>query len=530
MTRKKSRREALLLAPVKAGVVLALALSAAVLTSLPGVPQPSTRVWKGYETLLIRADLARPEVLARVVRALGPGVASEITARVSFWDFTGIGDVTVAGMDARIDPSDPRHDRFMDGLPGYFRSPPDSASAAPRAARGFEWSIAYIPARRAAVMDYARLAAVLGLPLRGSWRLAEFDPIECIVSVAALLALAAMLASPFGRGGRARLLAAGSGALLWLPFLLPGGVARLALSLLLIAAWFPVVHTLLLLHGWDEKLLKEARNPLVRFLAAAGAGLVVLLPASSFSPSATIAYVGAVTASALLVVALALFWGRARRPRRRTRKFEPVPIVRPSAQPARAGPAYVLVACAGFLLVAVIGVLRSAPLPTPLPVFGARDFSWESLARLASVHRAPRLPDMSDFVAHEAFQETLSFGRQWGLPRPDEKVYVREFATNARSGTIVAGLRQVKVFDSEWLGSVLRLPTPGSIQGLLLAQGRAMAVASRGQARNLVRELPVALLVMFIFSAWFAWDWRAAPLMKSVLLRFNGAARRNQVP
>jgi hypothetical protein len=57
-----------------------------------------------------------------------------------------------------------------------------------------------------------------------------------------------------------------------------------------------------------------------------------------------------------------------------------------------------------------------------------------------------------------------------------------------------------------------------------------MAVAFHGQVRILLRELPVAVLALFVFSAWFAWDRRAAPLMKSVLLRFNGAARRNQVP
>jgi hypothetical protein len=530
MKRKKPGRGAFPLAPLKAGAALALAIAAAVMTSVPVAPDGSARVWRGYETLLIRTDLASTEVLARVASALGPGVVSEVTARVSYWDFTGIADVTVGGMDARIDPSDPRHDRFMDGLPAYFRSPPDSGPSAARAARGSDWSIAYIPVRRAAAADYLRAAAVLGLPRHGSWRLVEFDPIQCIVSIASLLGLAALLASASGKGGRTRLLAAGSGALLWLPFLLPGGVARLALSLLMITAWFPVAHTVILLHGWDEKLLKEGRSSLVRFLAAAGAGLVVLLPASSFTASAIFAYAGAVIASALLVVALALFWGKARRPRRRSRKFEPVPIVRPSAEPARAGPSHVLVACAGLLLVAAIGVMRSAPLPTPLPVFGARDFSWESLARLGSVHRALRLPDMSDFVAHEAYQETLSFGRPWGLPRPDEKVYMREFTTNVRSGTIVAGLKRVKVFDARWLDSVVGRPVPGSIQRLLAAQHRAVAVASRGQVRSVLRELPVALLVLFVLFARFAWDWRAAPLMKSVLLRFNGAARRNQVP
>jgi hypothetical protein len=527
MTKKK---RVLPPSPLKAGAVLALALSAAAITSLPRIAERSTHVWKGYETLLIRSDLARPDVLARAARALGPGVVSEVTARVSFWDFTGIADVTVAGIDGRIDPSDPRHDRFMDGLPRYFRSPPDSAPAAARADGGSDWHILYVPARRLAAVDYFRTGAVLGPALRGAWRLLEFDPIECIISVGALIAFAALVASPFGKGGRARLLAAVSGAVLWVPFLLPGGAARLALSFLMITAWFPIANKLVTLHGWDDKLLKEARVLLVRFLAAAAGGLVVLLPASGFAASAIVAYAGAVCASALLVAAMGLLWGRARRPRRRSRKFEPVPIVRPRSDPSPMNPAAVLVAAAGLLLTMATGMLRSAPIPTPLPVLGARDFSWESLARLGSAHRALRLPDVSDLVAHEAYQETLSFGRAWGIPRPDERVYVREFSTNPRSGMIVAGLRRVKVFDSDWLDSVLSAPSSGSIQELLAAQHRAMAVASRGQVRTVLRELPIALLVLFILFTWHAPEWRAAPLMKRVLLRLNGSARRNQVP
>jgi hypothetical protein len=530
MKRKKTTREVQPRASVKAGVALAMALASVWVTSLPGLSDRPTRVWRGYETLLIREDVAPPGALGRVVSALGPGVVSELTAPVSFWNFTGVENVPVDRMDARIDRSDPRHDRVMDALPGYFRASTESASVMQRAGRGGGWSFAYIPARRAAVVDYMRIAAILGLPRHGAWKLAEFDPAEFLVSAAGLLVLAVMLAYPFRKEGRLPLLLSGAGALLWIPFLLPGGVARLALSLLLLAAWFPAVEVFIVLHGWDEKLLREARDPLVRFLAAAGGGLVLLLPASGFSAAALISCAGSLTASVLLVVALALFWGRARRPRRRRKKFDPVPIVRPAADPSRPGPAGFLVAAVAVLIVAAIGFLRSTPVPTPLPVLGARDFSWESLSRLGRQNRAQRLPDVSDLVTHEAFQETLAFGRPWGLPGRDERVYVREYSMNPRSATIVPGMRRVKVFDSAWLGAFLLRSLPGSIERMLVTQRRAMAVAVRGQLRTLLRELPVAVLVMFVFSTWFAWDRRAAPLMKGVLLRLNGTARRDQVP
>jgi hypothetical protein len=518
--KKKAKRTVPLPAAAQAGVVLACALAAVVLTSLAGISERPTRIWRGFYTLLIRQDRVRAGALEKVAHALGPGVVSERTATVSYWSFTGVQTIPVDLIDTRIDPSDPRHDRVMDDLPGYFRRP------GPGGGR----SIVYVPALRVPVVDFLSIAAVLGLPWQGTWSLEEFDPIEFLVSAACLLALAALLAHPSGKGGRERLFLAGAGTLLWIPFLLPGGIARLSLSLLLLAAWFPAVQSLVEFHGWDKKLLREARRPIVMFLAAAGGGFVLLVPGSGFSAAAVVSYAGSAAGSVLLVVAMALLWGKAHRPRRRRKVFDPVPIVKTTDAPHHPRPASFVLPFAAVLVVATIGILRSVPLPTPVAVPGARDFSWESLSRLSRENRAEGLPDVSDLAAHEAYQETLAFGRPWGLPRRDERVYVREFSTNPGTGTIVPVMRRVKVFDAEWLAAAFRNPPAGSIEALLVSQRRPMEVAVRGQTRDLLRELPVALMVLFVFSAWFAWEHRTTPLMRSVLLRFNGAARRNQVP
>jgi hypothetical protein len=523
--KRTPKRVVLPLAAVKAGLVLAIALAAVWLTGLAGTAGRPTRVWQGFYTLLIRADSPRADELGPAAQALGPGVVAETTATVSFWSFTGVQKVTVDEIGARIDRSDPRRDRVMDALAGYFQ--------ARRASGGSGWRILYIPARRAASAEYLRIAALLGLPWRGGWRLEEFNPVEFLLSAAALLAMAAILASPLRKGRRERLVLAVTGALLWIPFLLPGGVARLALSLLILATWHSGLESLFQLHGWDEKLVRESRGPIMRLLTASAAGLILLVPGSGFSAAAALSYAGAIAASGLIVVSLALLWGRARRPRARRKAFEPVPILKsskPSPAPSGPGTAVFFLPFAAVAIVAAMGFFRSIPLPSPLPVPGARDFSWESLQRLSRNARAQRLPDLSDLVTHEAFQETLALGRPWGLPRADEMVYLREFSPNARAGTIVAVMRRVKVFDATWLAASLGHPPEGSIEGLLVSQRRPVAVAVRGQARGLLREIPVAVLALFLVSAWFARDLRTAPLMRSVLLRFNDAARRNQAP
>jgi hypothetical protein len=303
----------------------------------------------------------------------------------------------------------------------------------------------------------------------------------------------------------------------------------------MLCAWYRVADVFMVLRGWDERLLREARAPLMLFLAGAGAGLLLLVPASGFSAGALVVFAGPVSASVLLTAALALYWGRAKRPRRSSRKkFEPVPIVKPAAPgvPSQGG---VVVALAALVALAVIPLARTVSVPTPVAVLGVGDFSWRSLERLARSGRASRLPDMSDLVTHEAFQETIAFGRPWDLPRPDERVYVREFLIGPGGG-ITAVQRRVKVFDSAWLAAGLRA-APGSVEALLVAQGRAVAAALRGSARPLARELAAAVIVIAVFFAWLARAPEArrgsrmrAPLMKSVLLRLNGAARRNQIP
>ncbi|HUJ73591.1 MAG TPA: hypothetical protein VL359_01985 [bacterium] len=509
---------------IAAGALL-LALAAAWLPSVPGVPSRTTRVWRGYETLLLGPQAVRSGRLARLVQEMGPGVVSELTASVSFWDFTGVDRAAVSRLDERIDPRDPRHDRVMDDLGGYFRAP---------AGRLGTWTVVFLPARRAPVLDYIRVARLLGAGA-GAWRLVEMDPVEAFAALAGMFAFALFLTRSSPRGERlTRTAASAAAAALWMPFVLGGGLERLALSFLLLFTWYRAADVVISLHGWDKRLRKNIRSPLVALAASTGAGLLLLVPAGGFAAGALAAFVGPVAGSVLLLAALALYWGRSRRPVRR-RKFTPVPIVTPALSVAP-GPAGVLLALAALTTVAVIPLARSVPVPTPVALRDVRDFSWKALDTLARSGHTPRLPDLADLVTHEAFQETIAFGRPWGLPRRDEHVAVRGFLAGP-GGTIVAVERRVKVFDDAWLASCLRGAPPGSIEALLAAQGRAVVVGLRGSARALARELPLAVLVIALFFAWLARAPQTArsvpglaPLMKGVLLRFNGAARRSQTP
>ena len=205
------------------------------------------------------------------------------------------------------------------------------------------------------------------------------------------------------------------------------------------------------------------------------------------------------------------------RPHRENERRDPPPLA-----------SFVLVSTA-VLVVAAIGILRSVPLPTPLPVPGARDFSFESLSLLSRESRAQRPPDVSDLAAHEAYQETLAFGRPWGLPARDERVYVREFSANPRTGTIVRsaageGLR------CRVAGRAFSQPARGKHRGASRqpapADGRCDPRAGEEPPSRAAGRLDGAVRLLGVVRV----ERRTTPLMRSVLLRFNGAARRNQTP
>ena len=477
----------------------------------------ATRVWRGYQTLLVRAGPAGAGAARIVAGALGPGVATEETSTVDFWSFTGLESVSIARLDARLDPRDPRHDAFMDRAKGYFRPDADT-------------QLVYIPARLPSARVFLRIAAHLGVPARGSWRLIEFDPVEKSLAVLGLFGFALLLAACQESPRRIAFPLAAAAAFLWTPYVLSGGLDRLAFAMASLLPWSELMRVLVVLHGWDEKLVREMRPWLAAQAGVAVTGLVIqtLLAGPSLLP--VLSYLPPLLGTLLLLAGVAGIWGRAKRTRKKRAAFAPIPIVRPAREPSRVARAALLIGGCFLIIVALVALLRNAPLPTPLPLPGARDFSWAAVARLRRAAGTHRLPDFSSLVLHEALQEGMAFGRSGGLPTPDERVYLRTYVNDGSTGIVTERQRMAKTFDTTWLRSVLGRATPGSIAFLLREQRRPVAVAVRGPFRWIAGELLAVLLAVAALLVLLARDPGVRPLIEGILLRFNSFARRNQIP
>jgi ABC-type cobalt transport system substrate-binding protein len=504
-------------------------LLAAFLPWLPSAPwtglKPS-RLWRGYNVVAVRAATVDRGKLLAALRSLGPGVVSETTSPVSFTDFEGVERCAYSELDRRIDPLDPRRDPYLEGLRGYFRMQ----------GSGGEWKIAYIPARSSGASLFFRLAGHLGFPARGEWRLAEFDPLEKVFSILVAWAFAFLFVfSSQERLGSAVLLSLSS-LLVWAPLLIAGGLAELSLCVLLQLAWLPLGRCSLASvrstgrRGRMRPDTKEFRARRAVYIVASLVGTAVFLVAEGFTWYSLVGTIVSAVASLLLLEALPPLSSALQGRRRGRILFQPIPIVRPRIDSLRGKSAAFLFALVGIIVVGLLPLARSAAMPVPLPAAAARDFTLQSIGQLPANGRIERLPGLAEFVTHAAFQETLSFGRPWRLPKPDERVYQREYVASPWGGAVIGRARAVKSFGATWLAGLFRSAPSGSIEAMLIAQGRPVGAGIVGPGYALTKDLPVAIIALCILIVLFRRETIGGPLIRGMIWRINGAARRNQIP
>jgi hypothetical protein len=217
-------------------------------------------------------------------------------------------------------------------------------------------------------------------------------------------------------------------------------------------------------------------GPFAVLAGAALAALVLAAPGIRHLPGSALAVAADLCLLALLPHAV----HRGRSPDSHA-QFQAVPIL--SSRAGRTTWRYTPAAWALPVLLAALplasvpalrlaGLPRSQAVPCLRPsAAGSHPFSWASLSRLPLSRIASGLPHLADFVAHRAFQESLIFGRPYGLPRQDERLYLTTFLPAKGGNGILATSRVVKRFSDSWLRVTLASSPSGSLQRLLLDQG-----------------------------------------------------------
>ncbi|MEE8441881.1 MAG: hypothetical protein V3S41_09180, partial [Spirochaetia bacterium] len=118
----------------------------------------------------------------------------------------------------------------------------------------------------------------------------------------------------------------------------------------------------------------------------------------------------------------------------------------------------------------------SPSVPRQVAVAGADDLSYESVGVLWSSNLADALVDLSDYLAHRAYQQSLAFGRGYAPPREGEAVTLSRFRENDDGAYNRFG-EDVVVFDDVWLAEAMS-NAPVGIAAMLASRGGTPGVVS----------------------------------------------------
>jgi len=455
-----------------------VAAAAALLTVDPDLTAP--RIWRGYYTVLVEPRGDNAALAQELARRSGvQAVVSRHTAEVSFNTFGGFRTTTVSGIADGLDSEDPRLDPYLAQVDSLFHV----------RGRGADWEVFYVRSDRARLPMLATLSALMS---GRRWTVADIPPGRSVLRMALFLVFAGVLTLRAGSWSAAAML--GAGLLPWLAAVAVGTGTTLLLCFLVVPLW--------------AELLERFRGYLSQRAAGLvhprGSGAVFRRVAVAHLAVAVLGIAAAVllarTGSPLLPAALPLLSGAlvvalqyALVVQSSLSRFHPVfqavPILR---RLAVKGPWLTRRRTWDLALVAVVlgslavgggeGLRRSPPHYAPAPIGGIREpLSWGGLEKLAAAGSGSRFPTLAGYLSHRAFQEALSFGRPYGLPREGERVRISRYVPALEGPEILRTERVVKRFQESWVQETLAGAQPGSVERLLLDQGFAALVLPGGE-------------------------------------------------
>jgi hypothetical protein len=216
--------------------------------------------------------------------------------------------------------------------------------------------------------------------------------------------------------------------------------------------------------------------------------------------------------------------------------FELVPIRAPKR---RAAYVPLAAALAAGILVTLSASTCHLRVPLPRVVSLARAGSRSGLEAAAHIGIAGRLPGLAEAVAHAASLQTTAFGAAIDgdvrvgdsallLPPREGRVRLREYAGGSNGGSLVEAPRTVVRFDPGWLDRAIAGYAAGSVERLLIGQGRAVEVRLEAPWTVLFRAVPAALACLVLLGAPLAGPAARRRLMRLGLWAITEPAHRRR--
>ena len=471
-------------------------------TSAPG----SREIWDDWYLLLVDNARDLDEVHSAITKSDGPGVLSLVNAEARYQGFPDLKTVAVRELPDRFDELDPRYDPYLRSLTSFFSVD-----------RGGErYHLLFLERDRSTRALLPLLRNRLGGGFYRGWPATGngWILVDAVGSISPLIAALFLLWAVglllFFRGDRL----AGLPLLLsFLPAVGTGAVGTVAAGLLL----FAMLHylkaarrELRLRHEWGAFRVPAAlRVPeltptLWSVLAVTGMLLAAgVPPAVGIRVLATLLLAGA----ALLLTLVA--------DDRRYETYEHHPFTFTSILTRRFGGRIPkpgikgTVWGGGGLLLIVVTALLVPPYTLPEVPFPT-DFAPESrtlaaLDPLFTTGQRLGVPNGATYLAHRAYQDSISYGGTYRLPNEGETVVLPTY--DVVDGRLEEVNEVVLTFDEEWVERTVESGREYlGVQTILLSEGVSTGVEQASFDRLYLsnfRPAPLAGAVLFAFSPFF---------------------------
>ena len=483
-----------MMSPRLRGQLLQIPLLLSLLTGLALVqpPVPESEPLDAHHLLLLPPGPAARSAVERMEAEWGP-VHSRYTSTIRLTTFGPEAILTVAELESRLDPADPRRDRWINAVEGFFVLPRGNAFP----------EFALVPRDTVSgslERDLVRMFPEESLRPRGAGASA---PWLLPLSVLVLLGAAIPVHGPRVNTFR---LATGSAGLLMFRWL--GVEALVTLALLVVLAV-------------DVRVWLRQRRRNRYWDPGAGVGIpepmLVRAVASALSLLVSLFTVGPGILLAPMVIglpALAAGLEQAFTERRQihrgfaaVRILEKPPLIHDSLAFSAA-----IFALGILLLLGLVRVTLPAPLPKAVPVEAATGTDgWDLLAAL---EQAPEGTDtnlegalsLRDYVAHRARQASLWYRPVRELPRRGEVISLPRIRDV--NGRLVAEEEVVLEFGDEWLTNVLREAHSTEFVNVILAEGVNVVLAFTTNHALYSSNTTTWVHAVVVLLAWVLLLWR----------------------
>jgi len=470
-------------------VILLLILPPLVHLNLHLSPSPSlTEMWQGYLPVLIAegGEYSAEELDAIFTKQGWTDIISEASQKIEIFTYQGPKQIGYTQLDRLMEPSDPRYDRYLKSLKGYFRGNLDGKPAQ-------VIYLGHVPDERSILEGTIQQLEDRGMDFFIPHLETGKNYLYQLFFLLNLCILSVMLP----RRGRILLLVGGAtmftGALsLQLPLFIMLTAQLVGWAVCI--EWAGTAFTRHFNIGYSL-MRQDLKKRIALYVLFAASGSIVGISSGMYTGNGKIVLL-CLNISAIHAGLLYLYYNITRRRVRRQQHplFFPIPMgLRKGGMPVIV-PKWGLIICTAVVIPAVFywavadRSVQDVTYPQPVQSGPAQDLEWDSISSFlkqketalsleAEINVENNLPDISDYIMHRAYQDSYIYGREYSFPYPGETVSLKVY--EKQNSGIREQDRIFMIFTDDWYTDIITDASKNGVSRLLYAQNQPVSTAHR---------------------------------------------------